>query len=530
MSLRSKFLLVSFVVCAGLFGLGLIGYVSSVRLSSMGQRHQAESQQLIRGVDLARGAQVSFKKQVQAWKDILLRGNDTDSFAKYSKEFEDQEKATRENLGSLSALLGQIGLPSEKIATALSEHANLGERYRYALKAFDKSKRESGQLVDNSVKGIDRHATDAIDEIVSDIQAASAARAQANGAAATALVRNTTFQILVVGACSIVAALLALGAFIRSMPKPFMAIAAELSAAAENITEAARQVSTTSQTQAEGATEQAASLEETSASLEEISSMAKRNADASGEVNTLMAKDAAANLSRIRGQMASMETTVKEASEASHATMKIVKTIDEIAFQTNILALNAAVEAARAGESGAGFAVVADEVRSLAQRSAQAAKETQAMIERSAEKTAGILHIYKDVSGLVEQNGVIVGKVTTLAAEVAVSSQEQSQGISQVNVAVSQMDKVTQSNAAGAEETAATAQELNAQAVHLKASVNQLQVLVGSRAAADTPAALAAWKTESSSPMAKVPAIRTQAENRPFSRGARAVVQTTVRH
>jgi methyl-accepting chemotaxis protein len=174
-----------------------------------------------------------------------------------------------------------------------------------------------------------------------------------------------------------------------------------------------------------------------------------------------------------------MNTAMGAIKASSDDIAKIIKTIDEIAFQTNILALNAAVEAARAGEAGMGFAVVADEVRNLAQRSAVAAKETAVKIEGAISRSAQGVQISNKVAQTLNDIVTKARQVDELAAEVAGASREQTQGITQINVAVGQMDKVTQSNAASAEESAAAAQELNAQAVVMKKSVNDLLKLVG---------------------------------------------------
>jgi len=181
-----------------------------------------------------------------------------------------------------------------------------------------------------------------------------------------------------------------------------------------------------------------------------------------------------------------MAAAMKEIKTSGDDIAKIIKTIDEIAFQTNILALNAAVEAARAGEAGMGFAVVADEVRNLAQRAARSAKETSAKIENSVTKTAQGVHISEKVAQSLKEIIVKVREVDELAAGVASASKEQSHGISQVNVAVAQMDQVTQSNAASAEESASAAEELNAQAASLKESVAGLLQLIGGAPSGET--------------------------------------------
>ena len=263
----------------------------------------------------------------------------------------------------------------------------------------------------------------------------------------------------------------------RSITKPIKTVADALSAGAEQTSSAANQVSAASQSLAEGSSEQAASLEETSSSLEEMASMTKRNTE-----NAQKAKDLA-NQARLAGDagmsdMQVMMQAMEAIKSSSNDIAKIIKTIDEIAFQTNILALNAAVEAARAGEAGMGFAVVADEVRNLAQRCAQAAKETSVKIEDAVSKSANGVEISAKVASSLKEIVSKARQVDELAAEVASASQEQSQGISQVNSAVSQMDKVTQANAANAEESASAAEELNAQADTLKESVQELLQLV----------------------------------------------------
>jgi methyl-accepting chemotaxis protein len=246
---------------------------------------------------------------------------------------------------------------------------------------------------------------------------------------------------------------------------------------ADQVTSASGQVSASSQTLAEGASEQAASLEETSSSLEEMSSMTKRNAENAQKANDL-AKQARSAADKGAGDMETMTVAMDAIKVSSNDISKIIKTIDEIAFQTNILALNAAVEAARAGEAGMGFAVVADEVRNLAQRSAQAAKETAGKIEGAIDKTAQGVEISSKVAEALNEIVTKVRQVDELVAEVAGASREQTQGITQINTAVGQMDKVTQSNAASAEESAAAAEELNAQAVIMKESVTELLQLV----------------------------------------------------
>jgi len=274
-----------------------------------------------------------------------------------------------------------------------------------------------------------------------------------------------------------------------------------LSGASDRLTGSAGMVASASQGLAEGAAQQAASIEETSASLEEMSSMAKSNADKLQRV-TELAKQARSAADSGTVDMETMSNAMEAIKVSSDDIAKIIKTIDEIAFQTNILALNAAVEAARAGEAGMGFAVVADEVRTLAQRSAQAARETADKIQGAITKTTQGVEINRKVASALSEIVAKARQVDELAAEVASASGEQTQGITQINAAVGQMDSVTQSNSARAEESAAAAQELNTEAVSMKHVVVELLELVG-KTAAGAPAAAAPRVDELAAPVAR---------------------------
>jgi methyl-accepting chemotaxis protein/methyl-accepting chemotaxis protein-1 (serine sensor receptor) len=277
-----------------------------------------------------------------------------------------------------------------------------------------------------------------------------------------------------------IAAIVAVYVFwsIKAIQKTLGGLAVELHDAAEHVLSAAGQVSTSAQGLSQGASEQAASLEETSASMEEMASMTRHNSENTQQAASLMT-DVDRRVSESHQALTAMVSAMTSIKESSAKVSRINKTIDEIAFQTNILALNAAVEAARAGEAGMGFAVVADEVRNLAQRSAQAARDTAALIEesiaKSQEGSETVAQVANAITGIVDS----VARVKSLTDEVCVASRQQAQGIEQVSQAITQMEAVTQKTAATAEESAAASQELNAEARTAMTVVARLDAMVG---------------------------------------------------
>ncbi len=255
-------------------------------------------------------------------------------------------------------------------------------------------------------------------------------------------------------------------------------LATQLSQGADQIADATQQLSVGSQSLAKGASEQAASLEEISAASQEIGSITHRNADKSGTAADMMSTVdqcvADANLA-----LDQMTASMQGITDSSASISKIIRVIDEIAFQTNILALNAAVEAARAGEAGMGFAVVADEVRNLAQRSAQAAKDTAALIEDSISRSNDGGAKLTSVSSAIRSITDSASHVLSLVADVKMGSLEQSRGIDGIADSLLKIDQVTQHDAAHAEETASASEEMAAQTLGLRSIVQKLESMVG---------------------------------------------------
>ncbi len=447
---------------------------------AMNERLVTTGQVTARAILLAERSEAEPLRMYIAEQMMLLAraGGDKALNDTWQKKFEAAKASQQQELAELEALLeresSKQALDSFKQGSAdfLKAHDEV-----MALVGQDKHF-EANQLSLDKVRPL-MEANEAFIKVVVENQIK---RLDTDVALSETAYRNANWAALTLLGLGVAVAAL-VGWSVHDVNRRLRHTAAELKQGAQQVVSAAAQVSTSSQSLSQGATEQAASLEETSASMEEMASMTRKTAENAQQASNLVT-GVAQQVDESNAALAGMVTSMSSIRESSNKVAKIIKTIDEIAFQTNILALNAAVEAARAGEAGMGFAVVADEVRNLAQRSAQAAKDTAALIEESIARS-------QEGAGRVEQVAAAIATITSsvtqvkaIVLEVREASRQQTQGIDQVTQAIAQMEKVTQTTAATAEESAASSEELNAQAEGSMAVVHALETMVGGADAA----------------------------------------------
>ncbi len=407
--------------------------------------------------------------RVGVWKAISMR--DPVLFTETQKHFEE----VNAKLDELKAITVQ-----EVNLKQIEECRAAGQAYNDGMTRFLESWLKREELGKQRGVAADLVLTAAETASKDGMQSASNASTDASSALSVAS------TVMLIGLTIAVILGIALAVFItRSITGPLQRVIDGLRGGAEQVASAANQVAQSGQGLAEGASSQAASLEESSASLEELSSMTRQNSGNAEQANGA-AREARDGAVRGTQAMQTMSAVIEKIKVSSDETAKIIRTIDEIAFQTNLLALNAAVEAARAGEAGKGFAVVAEEVRNLAQRSAQAARNTSTLIEESQQNAKSGVTAAQEVGSVLGQVASSIDKVAQLIAEVSAASREQTQGVEQINLAVSNMDQVTQSNAANAEESAAAGEELSAQARELQDMVVELTAMVKGAGAANS--------------------------------------------
>lgn len=291
-------------------------------------------------------------------------------------------------------------------------------------------------------------------------------------------VTSTTLQILLFTAIMLVLIVVAaIYTIVKDIVNSMDRITNDLDDSSREVATASQQLGAASEKLAEGSTEQASAIQETSSTMEETSSMVKQNQENTRQA-AFLAKQSKECASKSNKEMSKMMNAMEELKKSSSEISKIIKVIDEIAFQTNILSLNAAVEAARAGEVGRGFAVVAEEVRSLAQRSAQAAKDTTVIIEKNIDLSEKGADMAQTVQESITEIDLQSNKVSELLDEISVATSEQAQGIDQINKAISQMEIVINTNAQSADESASESRSLYEQTLNLNEIISKLRSFV----------------------------------------------------
>ena len=510
---------------------GLRGWSALDAASARSAHAMQRSVALTEAIDTARSAQVEFKIQVQEWKNILLRGGDAAAFQRYREAFVASGAQTRKELKQLQALMTGLQLDAAAVERAVQAHDALGVAYLAALQQYDGARAGSAQAVDAQVKGMDREPTRQIDAIVAAIGKQSHSLMTQMTEQDEAAHHSATLAMLLTVLVTLLIGSVTVWWLVRSITRPLSAavgiarqvaagdlravvadsgrneigdllralktMSANLAAIVGRVRDGTEAIATASSEIASGnmdlssrTEEQASSLEQTAASMIELTTTVRQNHDNADQARQLAGS--ASNVAQRGGAtVAQMVQTMGTINASSKRIVDIIGVIDGIAFQTNILALNAAVEAARAGEQGRGFAVVATEVRSLAHRSSEAAREIKQLIGDSVRTVAAGSVLAGQAGQTMDEVVASVQRVNAIIDEIALASVEQRDGIEQISMAVSQMDGVTQQNAALVEQAAAAADALQQQAASLADAVSIFKLHAAPAAA--SPDTRTAW-------------------------------------
>jgi methyl-accepting chemotaxis protein len=498
-----------------LLGTAVTGGLAWRALHVAGEQFEASHEaadQYEQAIDLARSAQVSFKIQVQEWKNLLLRGGHPESFEKYSKAFASEGEVVAAKLSKLKGIYGKLGQDSTDVDEAKAALATLTRKYTTALAGYDHANPDkAAHELDAAVKGMDRPPSQKIDDMVAKVLKASDANRTQTLAQALA---RTHATLLMMGGLMLLSLVFGVGAswvIMRSITLPLRqalnaatevaqgnltgrlhldgkdefsqlmtamsrmseslnTVVSQVRQSAEMVTHASAEIESGNADLSTRTENQASGLQETASAIEQLSSGVRHSADSAAQAQALavQANQVAERGGTVVGQVVQ---TMNDINASSRRISEIIGVIDGIAFQTNILALNAAVEAARAGEQGRGFAVVASEVRALAQRSANAAKEIKTLINDSVTCVDRGATLVSEAGETITSTMNAVKHVRDMISEITASTSEQASGVGQVSQAISTMDNTMQQNAALVEQAAAAASSLRQQAQSLQDSV-----------------------------------------------------------
>ncbi len=424
-------------------------------------------------MNLARSAQVNFKTQIQEWKNILLRGHNQASYEKYLKGFTEQEAATQKDLSDLVKSLEANGLDSKSSKASLETHLDLGQKYRKALEEFKVEDPKTTALVDSLVKGMDRPASKAIDELVGAINSNAATTSvtfEKKIVRQSKIFKATLLVIVLLSVCIS----LVLGFILsRSVTRLIDQTVLRLHTRTETMNDSSKVLDSSSLLLAEGASKQAASIESISSALEEMTQLIKQNAE-----TAQLAKQAVNQAKMFQeinaSEIKQMSQSMEDLKESSEKITKIAKTINNVAFRTNMLSLNATIEAARAGEYGIGFSVVAEEVRSLSKKCAVAAKETTQIVNESLIKTKlGVEASEKMLSVYTELTSQIA-ILDSMIAQLAQATNEHSEEIFTINQSVSQITVEVQSTSSTTERLAVSSKSLTGEVANFRSELSSL--------------------------------------------------------
>ncbi|MCE3251850.1 MAG: chemotaxis protein [Cellvibrio sp.] len=500
LSLKSKILLLCVLIVLGLSMLGLTAYMQIRSFNMVVDDTATHSQRRSDILVEIESAAITFKTQVQEWKNILIRGNDAEQFTKYVDGFIEAETAVQKHLAAALALQKEEGMAMDAIVLLQKEHTQLGKDYRDALKSFDQENPNAGKIVDKLVSGMDRETSRQMQELA-DSTTSGFDQYLLDSDVKTEKIYRDTVRLLIticLGASIIIIAVMtfifrdmfkllggepaytasvvsqvadgylnldiqlkqgdttSLLASVANMSKQLADIIGDVRSSADALSSASEEVNATAQSLAKGASVQAASVEETSASMEQMSASISQNSE-NAKITDGMAQKAARDA-------ASGGEAVIGTVEAMQKIAERISVIDDIAYQTNLLALNAAIEAGRAGEHGRGFAVVASEVRKLAERSQVAAQEIGTLALDTVKRAEHAGNMLKDMVPAIR-------KTADLVQEIAAASSEQNAGVAQINGAIGQVSQTLQQNAAASEELSSTSEEMSAQAIRLQESM-----------------------------------------------------------